>query len=1718
MYLRSAKSEAEEAGISTDGMASSVSKLRDEILSLTGNKVDIQIDDETFKSSYQIMKELAGVWDELSDVSQANLLEQIAGKRNANAVTALIENFEIAERVMGTLENSSGSALKENQKYLDSIEGRMQKFQATFESLSTTVADSDIIKIAVSGATGLLSLVDELTKKIGGLPAVITAAATAMSIGGIGAYDYKIDTDGTIFNDGWVEKLKNFISKYKSAAKQFDDVVSKYNDSLSKLKGLDVNDENYKIDYSELASQIDDYAKSMDVYDSVVAKTMRSHENVTKTGEEYAESLKAVTIQTIKAKAKTIAMNLALSLVTSAIVSLGTYLIGQLYDALVVTSEEMENCSAGATALAESLSENDKWVSSIEELRDKLSDENLSLSEQQSLKESLLSIQDAIIEKYGDEAGAIDLVNGKYAEMIEYLDEVNEKEFNTWRANNRGAINESIKKYTNGRYIRSAGFLITDEIEEFLGEASADETKLFKELFTFTTSGNGASNIMSTFDNIEEYSDKLAEIYNILLKYNTDGQYDHLAEIISNFSSRASDDITTYGDTYKQYMQGVISTNKTLSSSYDSVETASDAFNQSLVDGSPEEVASAYGALQSSINSFLDNVDANIGENADVVRGYYEDVLGDIESAAKSKTIEVELKADDTSLRWDVTNAIESLNNAGYSSAVEIKSALTTGSISENSDAFLLLTELAEGLDTTLVGVIDKLESFGYFGEVSTVQVVDKVQDAIDKYKTMQDLLAGVRDEQEKHGSVSIETYNKLNDAGEDYLGVLELQNGAYAFSADKAQDLLDEQYGLAYATLAAEGATTEQVAALQEYYDAMSSVHSEMATYVDEIQVLNGVQEKVAEGTQFTKEEVDELLEKYPELAFELDETTGHWDLQEGCLKTVRSEINELIESIIALEKEFITLRQLSIVEDSGWTEDAAKNLQSMITRVVHDNDISSVEEYAAFVGRDVADLPEHTKKVVELELQLSGAVEGYEKIISGDITSEGFGTSGSSSSKSTSSADTWKEAFEEQYQELQHQKAMERITEEQYINGVEVLYKKYFSNLSKYRDEYYQYEEEVYSGRQGLIDDYIQELEQEYEYLGDEKKIIEELNALLVDRADILSKEQKETISTKTLEYQEKIYRRQIDAIEEKIDLIEDQEGTEENIIEYYKSMINLLYDIKNVYKDIYDENSEMMVSLNSEITDLMSKISKVKKELWEAQRDAQVDALEEEQDTIDDYQDAIEDILDATVDLIKRETEAEIEALEDAQDARDEWYDNEIDRIEEVADARKEALEDELEGYRKIIEAKKEALQDEADEEDYNTEVAKKAKEISDLQSKIDALSLDDSKSAAAERMELEEELSEKKEELAKYQRDYSLDKQLEALDDELDAFEEQQNEKIDLIEEQEKADKERLEKQKEAISKSYDEQIELLRSHLEKEGVLWEQANDRLQSEGSSLFAQLRSYAKEYTTDVEGLEDAWNKVLAAVKSYNGGTLDLLGTSSNMSSVSTKNEETIKNLENNTYEDTQNTPEKIQEQSLISQYKTLMRSSSEAWQLANKKGDSSEMAYWAERNQKLAAELNEKLGREALTYNKWKGVWYLDGVQFYHKGGVAGDVGTLEQNELLAVLKKREMVLTEPMQDTLAKYVEFAKGLSSSIVSLLSDEPLNGIVSKLRSSGTVAQTTANTISVGKLFDFHADNITKEALPETEDMLKRAADYTVRKLEDRLSRRGIKTKTSGV
>jgi TP901 family phage tail tape measure protein len=183
MYLRAAKTEADAAGESTEGMANSVSELRSELKSLTG--VDIMSDaaGKNFKSTYQIMKELSEVWGSLSDVTQANVTELIAGKRNANGVAAILNGFDVAESTMKSAANSDNVAWEENEKYLDSINGRLAQLDASFQVLSQDVLSSGLVKSGVSFLTSIVKLLDKIINLTGALPAGLGIAAFATQLG-----------------------------------------------------------------------------------------------------------------------------------------------------------------------------------------------------------------------------------------------------------------------------------------------------------------------------------------------------------------------------------------------------------------------------------------------------------------------------------------------------------------------------------------------------------------------------------------------------------------------------------------------------------------------------------------------------------------------------------------------------------------------------------------------------------------------------------------------------------------------------------------------------------------------------------------------------------------------------------------------------------------------------------------------------------------------------------------------------------------------------------------------------------------------------------------------------------------------------------------------------------------------------------------------------------------------------------------------------------------------------------------------------------------------------------------------------------------------------------------------------------------------------------------------------------------------------------------------
>lgn len=162
LRLRGAKADLEDAGLATDSMCDSVSTLREKLLALTGGEVDIMIDDNTFKSTADIIGEMSKAWDSMTDINRSAALELMGGKRQANILSSMIQNYDVVEDVIKQAADASGSALAENEKYLDSIQGKIDQFTNALQTMWMNFLNANAVKGIVSIGTAVVDLISKL--------------------------------------------------------------------------------------------------------------------------------------------------------------------------------------------------------------------------------------------------------------------------------------------------------------------------------------------------------------------------------------------------------------------------------------------------------------------------------------------------------------------------------------------------------------------------------------------------------------------------------------------------------------------------------------------------------------------------------------------------------------------------------------------------------------------------------------------------------------------------------------------------------------------------------------------------------------------------------------------------------------------------------------------------------------------------------------------------------------------------------------------------------------------------------------------------------------------------------------------------------------------------------------------------------------------------------------------------------------------------------------------------------------------------------------------------------------------------------------------------------------------------------------------------------------------------------------------------------------------
>ena len=127
---------------------------------------------------------MSTAWEDMTDIERASALELMGGKRQANILSSVIANFETVEDVIETSMNSSGSAIAENEKWLDSIEGKTYQFTNALQTMWSNMLDSEVIKGFIDFGTDVVKLLETGTGRV---IALVSALALVSKFKGVSA-------------------------------------------------------------------------------------------------------------------------------------------------------------------------------------------------------------------------------------------------------------------------------------------------------------------------------------------------------------------------------------------------------------------------------------------------------------------------------------------------------------------------------------------------------------------------------------------------------------------------------------------------------------------------------------------------------------------------------------------------------------------------------------------------------------------------------------------------------------------------------------------------------------------------------------------------------------------------------------------------------------------------------------------------------------------------------------------------------------------------------------------------------------------------------------------------------------------------------------------------------------------------------------------------------------------------------------------------------------------------------------------------------------------------------------------------------------------------------------------------------------------------------------------------------------------------------------------
>ena len=844
-----------------------------------------------------------------------------------------------------------------------------------------------------------------------------------------------------------------------------------------------------------------------------------------------------------------IALNVGLTLGISAIITGIEEIVNKQQESIEKIKEQAES---GKTL-----------VKDIGDLRKQYYELSNQVNLDSTAKQNLSNVTDELLKRLGLEGESIDYLIKKY-----------------------GTLDNAINKTTLDTLQTTYSSLVTAYGE---AEKALYNTSLFKNLFGEVSIEHIAPDI-AKFIKESEFSDLYdggALIFDISNKDEVINTYETIDKLIKelnkNFSANDLKNLYVYdqltilygelSDNIKTYNTAISDLNKNLSeqqiitylqgNTLPKTKDEFDSFIDTIVKtsiasekfiGTEEEIKNSITAVLQSMPEFNDFF----------IQGQT-DVQNTTDSIYKLKQATEELKTalDETfSNQSTLQSAFDKIKEGSSLSADEVRK----------------LVELCPQLATEFVKTAD-----GYtIGADKLIEANDSIvestkQSLQERANYLREFINNDYDTSTIGGETSAKAYNEWKQSVEK------------AKTELKGLDLILSMFGLTA------NDTVDKVKELSDKYDELSDSTSKL---VGKAKTLSSAFAEQNENGSLSTETVLSLIENGYAAALMYDKTTGAIRLNaDAYIALANAEIEAQIadlETQKAIADTSAIEAKKSIVSNLGWSYLGAA--QSALELARAESIINNAE----------ADVSNYDAKIK--------ALEEYKNHLN-DITNGTYGGSGSGSN-----TDPNKEAFDTANNIRKHWLAMgkdntgKKYTEEMYYAWLDSAdgYKKYFSDLTKYTDEYRQYEEEIYKWRINKDKELFEERIENYEKLKDK-----ELNDSEYDNP------------IKKYEEAGKIINQEMSAIQSRIqELVESGSSAVQDEIDSLKEKYDSLKEEQEeIQKDIWDTRVE------NEKT-----FWELQKEAVETDYDNEIKKLEE----IEDEQERINKKEELRLNLIKAQQE--------------------------------------------------------------------------------------------------------------------------------------------------------------------------------------------------------------------------------------------------------------------------------------------------------------------------------------------------------------------------------------------------------------------------------------------------------------------------------------------